>query len=158
MEENRIEDKKDDGMETDYIKAINELKANSVSKEDYLKLKQENRNLLDSLVKGETINEPAEKKDAMSTSELRKELYGKEHNNLETIDLTLKLRKQIMDEGGTDPFLPYGQKIVPTDEDIASANRVAEVLQQCVDYAQGDSEVFTNELQRRTIDTAPRRR
>ena len=39
-----------------------------------------------------------------------------------------------------------------SEEKIATANKVADVLQQCVDYAEGDSAVFTNELQRRIVD------
>lgn len=155
-DEKRIEEKVVDNA--DYIAAIKELKQNSVSKEDYLKLKEENRNLLTSLVNGETINNPDAEKKAMSVDELRNELFNKEHSNLETVELALELRKSLMESGQTDPFLPYGEKIVPTDEDIAAANRVATVFQECVDYANGDSDVFTNELMRRTVDTAPRRR
>ena len=59
-------------------------------------------------------------------------------------------------EGKPDPFLPIGKQIMPTNEDIEAANRVAEVFQSCVDYAEGDSAVFTNELQRRTIDIKAR--
>lgn len=143
---------------TDYIAAIKELKQNSVSKEDYLKLKQENRNLLSSLVNGETINNPDAEKKAMSVDELRNKLFNEEHNNLETVELALQLRNTLIENGENDPFLPYGEKIIPTDEDIAAANRVATVFQECVDYAQGDSDAFTNELMRRTVDTAPRRR
>lgn len=154
--EERIEEKVVDN--TDYIAAIKELKQNSVSKEEYLKLKEENKNLLNSLVNGETINNPDAEKKAMSVDELRKELFSKEHNNLETAELALKLRKSVMDNGGQDPFLPSGSKIVPTNEDYEAAERVASVFQECIDYAQGDSEVFTNELQRRTIDTAPTKR
>lgn len=145
------------GMETDYLETIKHLKANTVSKEDYMKLKDENKQLLNSLVNGETLNVPAQEKQ-LSTSELRTELFSKEHTNLETVELALKLRQSIINEGGQDPFLPYGEKIVPTNEDIECANRVAEVFQDCVDYAEGDSEVFTNELMRRTVDTAPRRK
>ena len=57
-----------------------------------------------------------------------------------------------MAEGNPDPFLPVGKQILPTDEDVAAANRVADVLKECVDYAEGDSAVFTNELQRRLVD------
>ena len=42
----------------DYIEAIKEIKENSVDKETYLKLKEENKKLLNSLVNGETL--PAE--------------------------------------------------------------------------------------------------
>ena len=64
----------------------------------------------------------------------------------------MELRKQLIAKGEPDPFLPVGQQIQPTDFDIQTADKVASVLQECVDYADGDSEVFTNELMRRTID------
>ena len=45
---------------------------------------------------------------------------------------------------------------MPTDDDIKTAEKVANVLQECVDYAEGDSAVFTNELQRRLVDVKVR--
>ena len=57
-----------------------------------------------------------------------------------------------MDDGGIDPFLPIGNRISPTKEDIETANRVAEAFQSCIDYAEGDSQLFTQELQRITND------
>ena len=78
---------------------------------------------------------------------------------MEFVKNTLALRQAIIDSGKPDPFLPMGNKIIPSDEDIATATRVANVLQECVDYADGDSAAFTNELQRRTVDIPmPRRK
>lgn len=138
----------------DYIEAIKKLKENSVPKEDYEKIQEENRKLLESLINGETIEQTSEKPDI---SALRKELFSEECelNNLEYITKIMELRSAIMDSGGMDPFLPYGKKIIPTEEDIDTANRVAQVLQDCIEYADGDSQVFTNELQRRMIDSSP---
>ena len=53
-----------------YIEAIKEMKANTVDKEAYLKLKEENKQLLNSLVNGEEIKgqEPEQKE---SIEELR---------------------------------------------------------------------------------------
>lgn len=143
--------------ETDYIAAIKELKDNTVSKEDYNKLKNENQKLLKSLVNGETITV---EKAAADVGELRKQLYDSdaELSNLEYVTKSLELRDAIIAEGGHDPFLPWGKQIAPTTEDIEAANRVATVLKECVDYAEGDSEVFTNELMRYTLDVAPQRR
>lgn len=74
------------------------------------------------------------------------------NSNLQYIERTLALREALIAEGKPDPFLPVGSQIMPTEEDIAAANRVATVLKECVEYAQGDSSVFTNELQRRLVD------
>ena len=47
-----------------------------------------------------------------------------------------------------DPFVPVGNKITPTDEDFQKAEKVAKVLQECVDYADGNPAVFVDELKR----------
>ena len=138
-------------MTPDYLAAINELKQNSVDRQKYEELKAENKKLLDSIVNGTEVALPAteEKK---SIEELRAAYLKEDQNNLEYISNALKLREALMAEGKPDPFLPIGEQILPTDEDVAKAAHVAEVLQECVDYAEGDSNVFTNELQRRLVD------
>ena len=140
-----------DDMTPDYLAAINELKQNSVDRESYEKLRAENKKLLDSIVNGTDagLSKPEERK---SIEELRAAYLKEDQSNLEYITNALKLREALMAEGKPDPFLPIGEQILPTDEDIATANKVAAVLQECVDYAEGDSNVFTNELQRRLVD------
>lgn len=135
----------------DYIEAIKEIKQNSVDREAYNKLREENKRLLNSLVNGESID--VKKEEPVNIDELRDKLFNKESTNLEYISNALKLREELMKQGNPDPFLPYGKNIIPTEEDIKTANRVAKVLQECVDYADGDSNVFTNELQRVTVDS-----
>ena len=136
---------------TDYIAAIKELKQNSVDRSKYEALRAENKKLLDSIVNGTTVElPPAEQK--KSIEELRSEYLKEDQSNLEYITNTLKLREAIIAEGKPDPFLPIGEQIMPTDEDVKTAEKVANVLQECVDYAEGDSAVFTNELQRRLVD------
>ena len=76
-------------------------------------------------------------------------------SNIEYIAKALELRTGIMEQGGQDPFLPSGSKVVPSQEDIEAANRVASVYQECVDYAQGDTDIFLTALMRRTVDVGP---
>lgn len=142
---------------TDYITAIKELKANSVDRSKYDQLRADNKRLLDSLVNGQTIEQPKElvKPDL---NELRKAVFKDDQTNLEYITNALALRKALIENGSPDPFLPCGEKTLPTDADVATAERVASVLQECVDLAEGDSQIFTNELMRRTVDTGPVRR
>lgn len=145
-----------------YIEALNQLKQNSVSKEDYMKLKQENKQLLNSLVQGTSIENPsAEKKAVVSTDDLIKkydELSNGQASNLEYWETTLALRNRLIEEGKQDPFLPTGHNYVIQQSDVDSANKVATVVQECIDYADGDPSVFTNELQRRTNDVRINRR
>ena len=137
-------------MTPDYLAAINELKQNSVDRSKYEELRAENKKLLDSIVNGTEVALPHEEK--KSIEELRANYLKEDQSNLEYITNALALREALMAEGKPDPFLPIGEQILPTDEDVATAQKVADVLQECVDYAEGNSDVFTNELQRRLVD------
>ena len=140
----------------DYIAQIKNLKENSVSKDDYNKLRLDNRRLIDALANGTQLEGKVEPKiDAVENiNNLRKKLFGKGNNlnNLEYCDTALQLRDALIENGDKDPFLPFGHNVIATESDIETANRVANVMRECIDYAEGDSDIFTNELQRRTVD------
>lgn len=143
-------------QEPDYIAQIEELRANSVSRDDYNKLKAEHNRAMNALINGGQID--TKEAEPVDKDALRKALYTQDCENLSNLEYwqkTLTLRQAIIDDGGQDPFLPFGQKIAPTAEDVEKANNVAKVVQECIDYAQGDSRIFTTELDRRTTDTAP---
>ena len=140
----------------DYIDQIKKLKENSVSKDDYDKLRLDNKRLIDALANGTQINEKVDSKiDAVDKiNELRKKLFSKGSNldNLEYCKTAVELRDALIEKGERDPFLPFGHNVVATDSDHETAERVANVMKECIDYADGDSDIFTNELQRRTVD------
>ena len=140
------------GTDTDYVQAINELKANTVSKTEYAKVRAENKRLLDALVSGEKLDVPD--KEVLDPVALRQKLFNKDSQltNLEYVDTSLKLRKAMLERGERDPFLPYGDRVQDTAQMYDTAEKVASVLQECVDFADGDSGIFTAELQRRTVD------
>lgn len=144
--------------DADYVAAIQELQNNTVSKEQYQKLRAENKKLLDALVNGQQIETPKEEKPDIAA--LRKKLFNKDGNlsNLEYVDTALKLRTALIEAGERDPFLPYGDRVTVTAEMYDKAQAVAEGLQECVDFADGDSGIFTAQLQRITKDVLPGRR
>ena len=86
--------------------------------------------------------------------DLRNELFNspRELTNLEYVTKAMELREALIENGEPDPFLPVGKQISPTRDDLEGAEKVAQVYKECIDYAEGDSEVFTNELMRRTRD------
>lgn len=147
--------KKTTGNDEDYIETIKKLKETTVSKEEYEKLVADNKKLIETLANGGTIEKEEPKK--VDIKALREKLYSDDVNmsNLEFCSTALELRNEIIKQGGGDPFLPVGKQIAPTVEDVQKANQVAEALKSCIDYAEGDSAVFTNELQRITIDAMP---
>lgn len=151
--ENLIESQQENvGANTDYIEALKEMKQNTVSKEDYNKLKEENKKLLQAVVNGESIE--IEQKKPADIKEIRQR-FLKAESSLDGISAALELRDAIMEAGGTDPFLPVGKKVLATDEDVKTAEKVAEGFRHCVEYADGDPHIFANELSRITVDTGP---
>ena len=140
----------------DYLAAIKELKQDSVGREEYEKLKAENKKLIDAVVNGQPGQE--EQQVVVHTQEeinaLRNELFNsdKELSNLEYVKKAIELREALMENGQPDPFIPVGKQISPTREDIEIAEKVAQVYKECIEYAEGDSQMFTNELMRRTKD------
>ena len=140
----------------DYIDQIKKLKENSVSKDDYNKLKADNKKLIDALANGTQVEGVVEPK--VSTvdkiNELRTKLFSKVSNlnNLDYCKTAVELRDALIENGEKDPFLPFGHNVLATDSDYESAERVANVMKECIDYADGNDDIFTNELQRRTVD------
>ena len=140
----------------DYLAAIKELKEKSVDRSEYDKLRAENKKLIDAVVNGQPgQEEPAVSKHSKEQiDDLRNELFNspRELNNLEYITKAMELREALIENGEPDPFLPVGKQISPTRDDLEGAEKVAQVYKECIEYAEGDSEVFTNELMRRTRD------
>lgn len=140
----------------DYINAINELKQNTVSKDQYDKLRAENKQLLDTLVNGGQLTQHplAEKADIAA---LRQGLFERHDlTNLEYCKRTLELRNALIEDGQQDPFLPVGSNVRIEDSDYVIAERVAGVMQECVDEANGDSALFTALLQNRLQESGRR--
>lgn len=140
---------------TDYITEIQRLKENSVSKDDYNKLKADNKKLIEALANGTQMDVVESKVSAVENiNNLRKKLFSKENDlsNLEYCQAAVNLRDALIENGDRDPFLPFGHEVVATNSDHESSERVATILKECIDYADGDSDIFTNELQRRIVD------
>lgn len=140
-----------------YIAEIQRLKRSTVSIEQYQNLLEDNKRLIQSLASGERGE--AEGASAGATlEELRKKLSNPEDmTNLEYVTTALELRERIMESGGDDPFLPNGTHARATAADREAAERVAAVMQECVDAADGNDGVFTAQLMARTYDPQIRR-
>lgn len=147
-----------EGMEQDYLETIKTLKETTVPMDDYNKLKQENKKLLNTILEGGELENMKEAAPKRTAAEIRTELFSESADNftnLQFVEKALELREAVMDEGGIDPFVPQGQRIAPTDDDYEAAQRVADAFQSCIEVAQGDNSIFMRELDRITIDNAP---
>lgn len=153
--ENNATPNEENGLDTTsmYIDQINNLKQNTVSRTQYDKLMLENKQLLESLVNGSGASSAEEEPPKPTADELRKDLFsGKEMTNLDYCTKALALRQAVLEEEGKDIFVGEGRNLTPTSEAYASAQRVAEVMAECVQAADGSPEIFTAELMRRTND------
>lgn len=140
----------------DYIAALKAMRANSVPREELEKVKAEKKALLEAIVNGETIEQP--KSDKPTAGALRETLLrdGAKMSNLQYVRAVCDLRDAVIAEGGRDPFVQAdnGERRA-SQEDFARADRLYDTFRECIEYADGDSEAFTNELMRRTANDRP---
>lgn len=155
---------KDESQEdnTDYVEAIKNLKENTVAKEKYEKLEQDNKKLLQALIDGDQIQvENQGDKDTIDVVNKKiKDLHTKmfvedyQGSDLEYCQDALELRKAVMERDGEDAdiFLPRGHNIIVTDYDRKAAQRVADEMQDAIDKSNGSNKVFIALLQQKTVD------
>ena len=93
-----------------------------------------------------------------SIDDLRRAFFSDSQSNRQYWQNALDLRDRIIAEGGRDPFLPFSHEYVPTDDDYATAERVAEGMRHCLEVAYGNDAIFNNEYQRITVDPVVSRR
>lgn len=136
-----------------YIDTINDLKNNTVSKEEYQKLKDENKTLFDSIMNGNASSSPEKPKP--TAQELRNKLYGQDCEKLsdvEYVEAVCDLRDILLEEEGIDYMAPTGSQYSADYNDKAAANKVYEGFRHCLEVADGNNEVFHQELSRITND------
>lgn len=139
-----------------YIDTINELKASTVSREAFERVKEENRTLLKSIVDGRPFETSSPEEAGPTIDELRNTLYGnkpKHMTDLEYVTGVLDLRDKLLEAEGVDHFIPSGKKYSPDYNDQYVAQRTYEGLRHCVEVANGDNDVFIQEITRITADT-----
>ena len=137
-----------------YIEALAKMRENSVPKEQYQKLVDENKQLVEAMINGETIKNSAPEPE-VDIDKLRSELLTKDMTNMEYTKKSLELRNELLKRGEHDPFAPYRHNAEPEESDLVAASKAANALQHCLDVANGYPDVFNNELQRIMVDTVP---
>ena len=132
-----------------YIEALKKMRETTVDRQEYDALKAENKRLINDVLNG-VVYDKKEIKNEDEIQELRLKVFDNENQtNLEYAINSLNLRTALIESGKEDPFVSIGSKYIPTQADYDKSNRVALVLQEMVDVADGDPNVFLNEYQRR---------
>lgn len=137
----------------DYINAINTLKANSVPKTDYEALLTERNQLITSLLNSQTVSTETVTA-APNIDELRHDLFVPDHelSDIEFATKALALRKAVMDQDGNDIFVGSSSTLTPTSEDYEKAQRVADVLQECIETSNGSNATFMANFGSRLVE------
>lgn len=161
IKQTEIESESPIGNEQDYIQAMKDLKESSVPKEDYSKLQEENRKLIQALKEGSQVSlgEPTEKKDL---AELRRDLFSNLEGGVPNLEMAKKLvalRDEILkDEKAWDPALPNGKGYKYNPQDEEEAEQVFQLMKHCIEYSEGDNDLFTQEFQRHIRDDGSMRK
>ena len=162
----------DTGQETkidanEYLENLRKLKMNTVSKDLYQKAINDNKKLADALLDGDVVGDTPKEKELTTLDkqkrqqELRNIIFdnSKDKTNLELAKDMVELRDLTIELDGpnNDPFLPKGSLISATQDDYIKAKNVADTFKQCIEVADGNSDIFTRELQRVTVDIPHRK-
>ena len=118
-----------------------------------------NKKLQNEIINGGYESSTEEKEQPVDIQALRNDLFTKDLSNLDYCTKALQLRRALIEKGENDPFLPIGEKIQPTDEDIKCAEKVADGLQRMIDESNGSPDAFNALYQSRVVDPVlPRKR
>ena len=123
------------------VKALQKVKAESVSREEFEKVQKENRELTKAIIEGSPVpqsNKPQEKKPELK--ELAKACLEDGISNLEYAKRAMAYRDAVIDQKGVDPFVPNKHDV--SDNDIERAQAVAEAYKECIEECDGNPEVF----------------
>lgn len=140
---------------TDYITALKELKANSVSKDKYDALNEEKKRLLDAIVNGEEVS-TQEQEEQLESREVYYKKYkeNKFSNDLDYWDNFLKLRKATINEYGADPCVtgsygltPEGNKLEPSYGEVESIEDQMNLIEDFIKQSEGNPMVFDTLMQ-----------
>lgn len=144
----------------DYLDNLNKIKEGMVDKAKYDKLAEDNKKLVEALASGSRFTDDSDEPGEPSV-DIAKRLFKnskKYRNDLDFFTDALAYRNALIEEGQVDPFLPFSHDYVPDQEDIDKAQEIADQLQECVEYANGDPKLFTGELMRRGVKINIQRR
>lgn len=152
MNENENLEQKDRTTE-ELLKAMDEMKKNSVPKEKFEKLEQDNALLIKQLADGSGQTEQNEIKETISDDELLERAFSQNgRSNLEHWTDIIEYRKRKLAKG-VDPFIANTTtRHTPDPASYAAAERVATEIEDCIKIADGDPAVFDVELGRRLAE------
>lgn len=122
------------------------------TRQEMARMAEDNKTIMKQLLEGGTIKE--EDEDKRSIPDIIKDMRKDNINDIQFVENALAYRKKCMEqkENPFDPFVGRGVKYEEYEKETERAENLANCLQHCLDYAEGNNEVFINELNRITSD------
>ena len=134
----------------DYIDAINGLKqelAQTAKKNEALEA--EARKLRNQFLNERTVETDD---NSPSVEELRKTFEDGllTAPDIKQVENFVNLRNKLLEEGKMDPAVPVGHTVTATAKDYDQADKVFQLLEYCLEKADGDPDIFSRELKKYT--------
>ena len=134
----------------DYIDAINGLKqelAQTAKKNEALEA--EARKLRNQFLNERTVETDD---NSPSVEELRKTFEDGllTAPDIKQVENYVNLRNKLLEEGQMDPAVPTGHTVTATAKDYDKADKVFQLLEYCLEKADGDPDIFSRELKKYT--------
>lgn len=156
-------DTKSESEAIDFLKQVEDMKKNYVSKEKFDALQKNYNDLAKGVLDGSLEIEKEKEANTINKDERMSEISKiltnqdeiQDYTNLEFTKLMLEQRNLMIEQGLGDPFLPnLGRSVekgaIITDADVQSARKVAETLDNLVNESEGDP-VYFDSLLKRTL-------
>lgn len=127
----------------DLLKELQDVKNNTVPKEEYAKLQAKYKQVVKDVINGVGTKEEAD--NTVNLEEIRKNLFTDKVEDLSNRDFwknVLDLRHERLEKEGVDIFLPKGSKTRYTREDYDSAQKVDEIISQMLEDSEENPQLF----------------
>ena len=81
---------------------------------------------------------------------MNKEIIDEISNNLNIKNNQIEAVLKLLEEGKMDPAVPTGHTVTATAKDYDQADKVFQLLEYCLEKADGDPDIFSRELKKYT--------
>lgn len=123
-----------------YAEALKIVRETTVPKEEFDKLSAEHQTLLKMTMDNRQLHHE-DPEEPVNIEDLRKDLLSERLTNYDFAEKALKLRSETIKLGKPDPFVsPDSDRY---EEDVKEAKRVADLLQETLDYCKDRHELFS---------------
>lgn len=123
------------------------------TREEMAKMAEDNKTIMKQLLEG-GYTQDVEETDTRSIEDVIKDMRNENISDIDYAKNALAYRNKCMNlkDKPFDPFVGKGHNYQEYEKEQERAENLAQCLEHCIEYAEGNNEVFLNELNRITVD------